>query len=121
MTTIKASEVRVGDTILTEASTVVRVTQIDYLDGYVLITGALPVGTIGLPALRADAPVERMSPWQGGPVGGRGERVSDDPDAWTNRRDREDDEPQDIGRRLTEQERYGVSYSGLDALEGGQA
>lgn len=51
--------------------------------------------------------------WAGGYVPGREAegRVSDDPDAWVNRRDRDDDEPQYDERRLTWEERYGVQFN----------
>jgi hypothetical protein len=104
---IKASEVKVGDTLLTEFGHL-SVTQVDHIEGFVLLTGTAGIARVGLPALDADAPVTRL-PWAGGRVGGR---ENFHPDGWDNTRDRmPDEEPQGDTRRLTEDERYGVQFN----------
>lgn len=113
MTTIKASEVQVGDVILSEFNTELTVTMIDHIDTFVLISGTSGIARVGLPALNADAPVELLSQWRGGAVGGRGERDSEH--GWENPRDAEEGthwgtSPHDEAR-LTEDERYGVQYN----------
>lgn len=52
-------------------------------------------------------------PYAGGAVPGREVegRVSADPEAWVNRRDRDDDEPQYDQERLSWDERYGVQFN----------